>query len=66
MTKRAPETSKKAHAPSLRSAIDPFVVMDVMRQANARQAAGEDIIHMEVGQPGTPAPASRAKQSNAR
>lgn len=56
MTKRAPETSKKAHAPSLRSAIDPFVVMDVMRQANARQAAGEDIIHMEVGQPGTPAP----------
>ncbi len=43
-------------APSLRSAIDPFVVMDVMREANARQAAGEDIIHMEVGQPGTPAP----------
>jgi aspartate/methionine/tyrosine aminotransferase len=30
--------------------------MDVMREANARQAAGDDIIHMEVGQPGTPAP----------
>ncbi len=43
-------------APSSRSAIDPFVVMDVMREANARQAAGGDIIHMEVGQPGTPAP----------
>lgn len=43
-------------APSIRSAIDPFVVMDVMREANARQAAGEDVIHMEVGQPGTPAP----------
>jgi aspartate/methionine/tyrosine aminotransferase len=56
MTKRAAEPSKKALAPSLRSAIDPFVVMDVMRQANARQAAGGDIIHMEVGQPGTPAP----------
>ena len=56
MTKRAPETSRKTLAPSLRSAIDPFVVMDVMRQANARQAAGGDIIHMEVGQPGTPAP----------
>jgi aspartate/methionine/tyrosine aminotransferase len=40
----------------LRSAIDAFVVMDVMREANARQAAGGDIIHMEVGQPGTPAP----------
>lgn len=56
MTKGTPETSKKAFAPSLRSAIDPFVVMDVMREANARQAAGSDIIHMEVGQPGTPAP----------
>jgi aspartate/methionine/tyrosine aminotransferase len=43
-------------ASSLRSAIDAFAVMDVMREANARQAAGEDIIHMEVGQPGTPAP----------
>jgi aspartate/methionine/tyrosine aminotransferase len=43
-------------APSLRSAIDAFVVMDVMREANSRQAAGEDIIHMEVGQPGTAAP----------
>lgn len=27
-----------------------------MRRANERQAAGHDIIHMEVGQPGTPAP----------
>ncbi len=43
-------------APSLRSAIGAFVVMDVMREANALQAAGNDIIHMEVGQPGTPAP----------
>ncbi len=56
MTERAPEISARALAPSLRSAIDPFVVMDVMREANARQAAGGDIIHMEVGQPGTPAP----------
>ena len=42
--------------PSLRSRIGAFVAMDVMREAGARQAAGEDIIHMEVGQPGTPAP----------
>ncbi len=27
-----------------------------MRLANEKQAAGDDIIHMEVGQPGTPAP----------
>ncbi|MGE3627350.1 MAG: pyridoxal phosphate-dependent aminotransferase [Hyphomicrobiales bacterium] len=39
-----------------RGAIDPFIVMDVMRQANEREAAGEGVIHMEVGQPGTPAP----------
>jgi aspartate/methionine/tyrosine aminotransferase len=36
--------------------IDPFIVMDVMREANQREVAGEDIIHMEVGQPATPAP----------
>jgi aspartate/methionine/tyrosine aminotransferase len=50
------EVSAAQLAPSLRSAIGAFVVMDVMREANARQAAGEDVIHMEVGQPGTPAP----------
>ena len=45
-----------------RSSIDPFIVMDVMREANARVARGEDIIHMEVGQPDTPAPrAARAR-----
>lgn len=43
-------------SPSLRSRIGAFVVMDVMREAGARQASGEDIVHMEVGQPGTPAP----------
>ncbi|ODR99075.1 1-aminocyclopropane-1-carboxylate deaminase [Methyloceanibacter methanicus] len=30
--------------------------MDVMSEANRRESAGEDIIHMEVGQPATPAP----------
>ena len=41
---------------STRGRIDPFIVMDVMREANALAASGEDIIHLEVGQPGTPAP----------
>jgi aspartate/methionine/tyrosine aminotransferase len=44
--------------------IDPFIVMDVMGEANARQKAGGDIIHMEVGQPATPAP--RAARERAR
>ena len=39
-----------------RGQIDPFIVMDVMREANALDAAGEDIVHLEVGQPGTSAP----------
>jgi len=39
-----------------RGAISPFIVMDVMRAANAREAQGEDILHMEVGQPSTAAP----------
>jgi aspartate/methionine/tyrosine aminotransferase len=30
--------------------------MDVMRAANERAAAGEDVLHLEIGQPGTPAP----------
>ena len=44
-------------APSRRSAIPPFIVMDVMREANARVALGDDVLHLEVGQPSTPAPA---------
>ena len=39
-----------------RGAVPPFIVMDVMRAANERAAAGEDIVHLEVGQPATPAP----------
>ena len=41
---------------SRRSAVDPFIVMDVVEAARAAEAAGRHIIHMEVGQPGTPAP----------
>jgi aspartate/methionine/tyrosine aminotransferase len=39
-----------------RGSIAPFIVMDVMRAANERAAKGEDVLHLEVGQPGTPAP----------
>ncbi|WP_055664161.1 aminotransferase class I/II-fold pyridoxal phosphate-dependent enzyme [Jannaschia seosinensis] len=43
---------------SERSRVDPFIVMDVMERARAAEAAGRSVIHMEVGQPGTPAPAA--------
>lgn len=39
-----------------RGRISPFLVMDVMRAANARAAAGHDVLHLEVGQPSTGAP----------
>ncbi|MEM6481721.1 MAG: aminotransferase class I/II-fold pyridoxal phosphate-dependent enzyme [Pseudomonadota bacterium] len=41
---------------SSRSQVDPFIVMDVMDAARRAEEAGRHIIHMEVGQPGTPAP----------
>lgn len=41
---------------STRGAVDPFIAMQVMEAARRREAEGADIIHMEVGQPGTPAP----------
>jgi aspartate/methionine/tyrosine aminotransferase len=42
--------------PSRRGLVPPFIAMDVLRAANERQAAGADVIHLEVGQPGTQAP----------
>ncbi|HHI70879.1 MAG TPA: aminotransferase class I/II-fold pyridoxal phosphate-dependent enzyme, partial [Rhodobacteraceae bacterium] len=51
---------------SSRSVVDPFIVMDVMEAARAAEEAGRHIIHMEVGQPGTPAPkAARAALADA-
>lgn len=39
-----------------RGAVSPFIVMDVLRAANEREAAGADVVHLEVGQPSTGAP----------
>ncbi|MFT6772416.1 MAG: aspartate/methionine/tyrosine aminotransferase [Paracoccaceae bacterium] len=41
---------------SRRSAVESFRAMDVMEAARRQEALGHDVIHMEVGQPGTPAP----------
>ncbi len=37
-------------------AVAPFLAMDVMAEAGARERRGEEVIHMEVGQPSAPAP----------
>ena len=41
-----------------RGQVPPFIAMDVLRAANERAAAGDDVLHLEVGQPSTPAPSA--------
>src|SRR4029077_11468094 len=41
-----------------RSAVPPFMVMDVMAAGARIEASGGHVIHMEVGQPAASAPAS--------
>ena len=57
--------AKDLLSPSRRSDVPPFIVMDVMAAAAAREARGERVVHMEVGQPAAPAPlcARRAAQA---
>ncbi len=63
---RAARTGVTAErAASARSAIDSFIVMDVMNRAAAREAAGARVIHMEVGQPATPAPLAAREAAKA-
>ena len=40
-----------------RGHLPPFIVMDVMTAAAEREAQGVGVLHLEVGQPATPAPA---------
>lgn len=49
----APSPSLKQSA---RSGIAPFIVMEVLAQANARAAAGAEVLHLEVGEPAGGAP----------
>src|ERR1700694_1834196 len=52
------ERAKHLLQPSARSAVPPFMVMDVMAAAARLEAQGRRIIHMEVGQPAVGAPAT--------
>ena len=57
--------------PSRRGLVPPFIAMDMLRAATEFETAGADVIHLEVGQPGTPAPqavleAARQALDNAR
>lgn len=52
------DTAKRLLSPSSRSDVPPFIVMDVMAAAARIEAGGGHVIHMEVGQPAAPAPAT--------
>jgi aspartate/methionine/tyrosine aminotransferase len=59
------EAAKQLLMPSKRGDVPPFIVMDVMAAAAQREAQGAHIIHMEVGQPAAPAPATAIKAAQA-
>jgi aspartate/methionine/tyrosine aminotransferase len=44
--------------PARRAGIPPFYVMEVMKAASERERTVGDVLHLEVGQPSTPAPAA--------
>ncbi|MBI3436725.1 MAG: aminotransferase class I/II-fold pyridoxal phosphate-dependent enzyme, partial [Proteobacteria bacterium] len=50
------EAARRLVTPSARSAVAPFMVMDVVSAATRIEAAGGHVIHMEIGQPAAPAP----------
>ena len=50
---------------SARSSVPPFHAMEMAGLATAREATGASVIHLEVGQPWSPAPAARARRGGA-
>ena len=59
------EAAKRLLMPSKRSNVPPFIVMDVMAAAAQIEAQGRRVVHMEVGQPAGPAPATALKAAQA-
>jgi aspartate/methionine/tyrosine aminotransferase len=59
------DSARRLLAPSARSDVPAFMVMDVMAAAARIEAAGGRVIHMEVGQPaaGAPKPAVEAARA---
>jgi aspartate/methionine/tyrosine aminotransferase len=45
-----------ALSPARRAAVAPFIAMEVLSQASAIEAKGGSVVHMELGEPGAPAP----------
>jgi aspartate/methionine/tyrosine aminotransferase len=52
------EKARRLLQPSVRGAVPPFMVMDVMAAAARLESQGRTVVHMEVGQPAVGAPAA--------
>src|SRR5262245_63550933 len=52
------DSARRLIAPSQRSDVPPFMVVDVMAAAARIEESGGRVIHMEVGQPAAPAPST--------
>jgi aspartate/methionine/tyrosine aminotransferase len=52
-------------APAARSDVEAFLAMDVLGAANAMEAAGGSVLHMELGQPSAPAPRAALEAAGA-
>jgi aspartate/methionine/tyrosine aminotransferase len=59
------DAARRLMAPSARSDVPPFMVMDVMAAAARIEAAGGSVVHMEVGQPAAPAPRTAIEAARA-
>ena len=59
------DKAKDLLRPSRRSDVPPFIVMDVMAAAAQAEAKGMRVVHMEVGQPARPAPATAIRAAQA-
>jgi aspartate/methionine/tyrosine aminotransferase len=48
--------TRPSPTPSKRSSVAPFIAMDILSEARTLERKGRHIVHLELGQPGAPAP----------
>ena len=59
---RTPATSAGPSIARRMERVSPFLAMDVLSAAAAKERRGDSVVHMEVGQPSAPAPRPRGKR----
>ncbi|HIA08337.1 MAG TPA: pyridoxal phosphate-dependent aminotransferase [Chromatiaceae bacterium] len=57
-------TTRRYRPAARMAAIEPFHVMDLLARARKLEAAGQDIVHMEIGEPDFPTPDTAIKAAH--